>query len=149
MKGSQVAALASLLPPGAVPAGADPHGAAHVESMFRSADANRDGAIAIAIAESDDTIEAEFRRHARQARLWRHADVRKRPLDAGAAQLVPDMQASVITRVLAGYDGDGDRRITLANHRQVQTALLLRVGADKDGRATSREARPGRGLGGP
>ena len=41
------------------------------------------------------------------------------------AALPPDAQAKVIGTVYAHYDVDGDRRITLANYRQVQTAMLL------------------------
>lgn len=148
MKGLCVATLGSLLLLGAIPAHADPHGAAHVEFMFRSADANRDGVITI--AESDVAIEAEFRKHdLDKDGLWSYAEVRKQQLDAGVSQLPPDMQAKVIAGVFAGYDVDGDRRITLANYRQVQTALLLQADFDKDGQVTLREARQLHGMDAP
>ncbi|MDR7192065.1 EF-hand domain-containing protein [Luteimonas terrae] len=148
MKRLCVATFASLLLLGTTLAQANPRGAAHVESMFRTIDTNRDGVITI--AESDVAIEAEFRRHdLDKDGLWSYAEVRKQQLDAGASQLPPDLQAKVIAGVFAGYDVDGDRRITLANYRQVQTAFLLQADFDKDGQVTLREARQLHGVDAP
>jgi len=148
MKRISIATLASLWLLGTMSASADPGGAAHVEFMFREADANRDGVITI--AESDVAIEAEFRKHdLDKDGMWSYAEVRKQQLDAGVSQLPPDLQAKVIAGVFAAYDVDGDRRITLANYRQVQTALLLQADFDKDGQVTLQEARQLHGVDAP
>jgi len=127
---------------------ADPRAAAHVDNMFRVVDTNRDGVITI--AESNVATEAEFRKFDLDGDgIWSYAEVSKQQLDAGAAQLPPDLQAKVIATVYANYDVDGDRRITLANYQQVQTALLLQADFDRDGQVTLREARLLHGLEAP
>ena len=147
MKGSSTVLLATILL-ALSPAHADPRAVAHVENMFRVVDTNRDGVITI--AESDVAVEAEFRKHDLDGDgIWSYAEVRKQQLDAGASQLPPDAQAKVIGTVYAHYDVDGDRRITLANYRQVQTALLLQADFDKDGQVTLREARQLHGVDAP
>ena len=147
MKG-HIAALLAISLLNLSPAHADPRAAAHVENMFRVVDTNRDGVITI--AESDVAIGTEFRKFDLDGDgIWSYAEVSKQQLDAGASQLPPDVQAKVIAGVYANYDVDGDRRITLANYRQVQTAMLLQADFDKDGQVTLREARQLHGVDAP
>lgn len=147
MKG-HIAALLAISLLNLSPAHADPRPAAHVENMFRVVDTNRDGVITI--AESDVAIETEFRKFDLDGDgIWSYAEVSKQQLDAGASQLPPDVQAKVIAGVYANYDVDGDRRITLANYRQVQTAMLLQADFDKDGQVTLQEARQLHGVDAP
>ncbi|WP_158613480.1 MULTISPECIES: EF-hand domain-containing protein [Luteimonas] len=139
MKGFSAATLMPLLLM-TLPCWSNPRGAAQVESVFREADANRDGVITV--AESDVATAREFRRHDLDGDgLWSVAEVRKQQLDAGASSLPPDLQAKVISGVLAFYDLDGDGRITLANFQQGQLGLLLQADFDRDGQVTLQEAR--------
>ncbi len=147
MKGHVTALLAISLP-ALSPAHANPRAAAHVQNMFRVADTNRDGVITI--AEGNIATGAEFRKHDLDGNgILSYAEVSKQQLDAGASQLPPDVQAKVIATAFAHYDVDGDRRITLANYQQFQTALLLQADFDKDGQVTLKEARQLHGVDAP
>ena len=149
MKGFFVAVLAPLWLLGAVQAKADPRSAAaHVDTLFRLADTNRDAVISE--AESHAAIAAEFRRYDLDGDgLLSDGEIRKQQLDAGASQLPPDLQAKVIAATFAAYDRERNGRITLAHYQHVQHTLLLQADFDKDGAVSLREARILHGLEAP
>lgn len=147
MQGFSIAVLMSLSLL-TLPCWSNPRGAAHVEFLFREADANGDGVITV--AESHAAAAREFRRHDLDGDgVWSIAEVRKQQLDAGASQLPPDIQAKVISGALALYDVDGDGRITLENFQQAQLRLLMQADFDRDGQVTLQEARQLFGVAAP
>jgi len=144
-RGCFVAALAPLLLLGATSAQANPGGAAHVEFMFRDADANRDGVITQAEVRTAST------RHFRKDDLDNDGmlsrdEVRQQQLRHGADQLTPALQAVVTNNAFVIYDVDGDGRITLENYLQSQVNMLLQADFDKDGQVTLKEARQLHGV---
>lgn len=145
MKGICLATLASLLMLCATPAQANPGGAAHVDFMFRDADANRDGVLTQA------EIRAASARHFRKDDLDNDGmlsrdEVRQQQLRHGADQLTPALLAVVTNNAFAIYDVDGDGRITLENYLQSQVNMVLQADFDKDGQVTLQEARQLHGV---
>jgi len=148
MKGLCVATLASLLMLGTTLAEANPRGAAHVDFMFRDADANRDGVLTQA------EVRTASARHFRKDDLDNDGilsrdEVRQQQLRHGADKLTPALLAVVTNNAFAIYDVDGDGRITLENFLQSQVNMVLQADFDKDGQVTLREARQLHGVDAP